>query len=217
MGSRKLRSRPAVMVSLGVHAAAIALLFVGGMRGRVPTIVPAKRCCVSMLETSGGSHRLTLPSFELPNTSQSRHPEHVEETPPKLPDPTRPVHPAKAAPSAPPVESAGTGTGTAASGGGSDAQNATPAYPIFSPKPPVADRALLPASEQHIVVDVSVSEQGEVVGLSLVKGMGNALDQVVLDTVKTWRFHPATVNGNPVASEAELIFPFNPSYPVTRS
>jgi protein TonB len=55
-----------------------------------------------------------------------------------------------------------------------------------------------------------------VTGETLVKGMGNALDQIVLDTVKTWRFHPATVNGNPVASEAELIFPFNLSYPVAR-
>ena len=46
--------------------------------------------------------------------------------------------------------------------------------------------------------------------------MGSALDQIVLDTVRTWKFHPATVNGNPVASEAELIFPFNAQYPVTR-
>jgi outer membrane biosynthesis protein TonB len=37
----------------------------------------------------------------------------------------------------------------------------------------------------------------------------------VLDTVKSWRFHPATINGNPVATEAELIFPFNLSYPTT--
>jgi outer membrane biosynthesis protein TonB len=45
--------------------------------------------------------------------------------------------------------------------------------------------------------------------------MGTPLDQIVLDTVKTWKFHPATVNGNPIASEAELIFPFNRSYPVS--
>ena len=27
----------------------------------------------------------------------------------------------------------------------------------------------------------------------------------VLETVKTWRFQPATINGKPVATEAELI------------
>jgi outer membrane biosynthesis protein TonB len=50
-----------------------------------------------------------------------------------------------------------------------------------------------------------------------VKGIGNKLDQIVLDTVKTWRFQPATVNGKPVPSQDELIFPFNPSYPLSDS
>jgi len=36
----------------------------------------------------------------------------------------------------------------------------------------------------------------------------------VLDIVKTWHFQPATVNGKPIASQAELIFPFNRSYPI---
>jgi len=56
-----------------------------------------------------------------------------------------------------------------------------------------------------------------VVSETLVKGMGNRLDQIVLDIARTWRFQPATVNGKPVASEAELIFPFNASYPITES
>ena len=100
---------------------------------------------------------------------------------------------------------------------GSDAQDADPAFPVFSPKPPVTDRALLPSSQREIVVDVNLNAAGDVIGVNLVKGMGSSLDQIVLETVKTWRFHPATVNGNPVASEAELIFPFNPSYPITPS
>jgi outer membrane biosynthesis protein TonB len=47
--------------------------------------------------------------------------------------------------------------------------------------------------------------------------MGNKLDQIVLDTVKTWRFQPALENGKAVPTQAELIFPFNPSYPITVS
>jgi TonB family protein len=101
-----------------------------------------------------------------------------------------------------------------AAGNGADQQNADPAFPVFSPKPPVTDRSLLPSSNQEVVVDVKVSATGDVLEATLVKGIGNALDQIVLDTVKTWRFHPATVNGNPVATEAELIFPFNLSYPI---
>jgi TonB family protein len=104
-----------------------------------------------------------------------------------------------------------------AAGNGADQQNADPAFPVFSPRPTVADRGLLPASNQEVVVDVKVSATGDVLEATLVKGLGNALDQLVLETVKTWRFHPATVNGSPVATEAELIFPFNRSYPTTPS
>jgi hypothetical protein len=31
--------------------------------------------------------------------------------------------------------------------------------------------------------------------------------------VKAWRFHPATLNGNNVASVEQLVFPFNRDYP----
>ena len=216
METRTRRRQSGVLVSVGVHAAALSLLLVGGADMRVRTVPPAKAGYLAMLEIAGGAHRVSIPSFEMPNTSKAEKAEHVKDPQPKLMDPARAAHKEKETPSSLPQESAGKGTGTAASGDGADAQNATPAFPVFSPKPPVADRALLPAAEQHIVVDVNVNEAGEVTGETLVKGMGNALDQIVLDTVKTWRFHPATVNGNPVASEAELIFPFNLSYPVTR-
>jgi len=102
---------------------------------------------------------------------------------------------------------------SSAAGNGADQQNADPAFPVFSPCPPVADRSLLPSSNRQVIVDVKVSETGEVLAATLVQGIGNGLDQIVLNTVKTWRFHPATINGNPVATEAELIFPFNESYP----
>jgi len=97
-------------------------------------------------------------------------------------------------------------------GNGPDTQSADPAFPVFSPRPAVADRSLLPSSERQVIVDVKVSAAGDVLQATVVQGLGNALDQLVLDTVKTWRFHPATVNGSPVATEAELVFPFSPRY-----
>jgi protein TonB len=106
---------------------------------------------------------------------------------------------------------------TRVAGSGADQQNADPAFPVFSPHPPVSDRSLLPHSNQEVVVDVKVSAAGDVLEATLVKGIGNGLDQIVLDTVKSWRFHPATINGNPVATEAELVFPFNLNYPMAPS
>lgn len=88
-------------------------------------------------------------------------------------------------------------------------EDITPAFPIFSPSPHVADRSLLPAINRNVVVDVNVSAQGEVLDEKLVQGLGNSLDQVILDTVKSWKFHPANSNGNAVASMAELIFPLS--------
>jgi TonB family protein len=102
-------------------------------------------------------------------------------------------------------------------GNGVDSQSADPAFPVFSPRPPVIDRSLLPTDSQQVIVDVKVSAAGDVLEATLVKGIGNALDQLVLTTVKTWRFHPATVNGSPVPTEDELIFPFDQSYPIAES
>ncbi|HTW60350.1 MAG TPA: TonB family protein [Terracidiphilus sp.] len=94
-------------------------------------------------------------------------------------------------------------------GNGADAASADPAYPIFSPRPEVTDRSLLPSTDRQVIVDVKVSAKGDVLEASLVQGIGNALDSLVLATVKTWRFHPAMINGSPVPTEAELIFPFS--------
>jgi TonB family protein len=126
-------------------------------------------------------------------------------------------HPKVSGGGAPKTPHTGDGTNQALRGNGSDAEDARPAFPIFSPHPPVTDRSLLPAIEKKVVVDVKLDALGQVVSETLVTGIGNKLDQIVLDIAKTWRFQPATINGKPVPSEAELIFPFNRSYPMADS
>jgi protein TonB len=216
MPSRQQRSQSSVIFSLAAHALVFAvLLFVSHRSYRVVAQSGSKDVFAG-IQVAGGSHATRL---VLPRALQTVEARKTAKEPPEAKKPAAPLH------RVPPVKSAGgtaadahqtsQGSGNAANGNGSDAQNADPAFPIFSPRPPVNDRKLLPDSQREIVVDVNVNAAGDVVGASLVKSMGNALDQIVLETVKTWRFHPATVNGNPVASQAELIFPFNPSYPIT--
>jgi len=218
-GTIKPRSRSAVLVSVIAHGLLLALALVAATRARVHLAPTASRGVFTGIEIAGGTHatRLLLPRALV--TVEARKP---AKDPPPIRKVTAPMHPPLPTP---PQKSAGgsaadahhdsQGAGDAAKGEGMDAENADPAFPIFSPRPPVTDRGLLPGSQREIVVDVNLNAAGDVVGASLVKGMGNNLDQIVLDTVKTWRFHPATVNGNPVASQAELIFPFNSSYPIT--
>jgi TonB family protein len=100
----------------------------------------------------------------------------------------------------------------ASDGLGTSSQDITPAFPVFSPSPHLADRSLLPPSTKSVVVDVNVSAQGEVSDEKLVQGLGNNVDQIILDTVKTWKFHPASSDGNAVASVAELVFPLSPKW-----
>lgn len=108
---------------------------------------------------------------------------------------------------------AGSSTSASQSSGiGNGSEDATPAFPVYSPSPHIADRSLLPATNENVVVDVNVSALGEVLDEKLIHGLGNSLDKTILDTVKSWKFHPATVDGNAVASVAELVFPLSPKW-----
>jgi protein TonB len=210
-----------ILLSVACHGALFAcLLLLGvasGSRFLQPASQPVAFVHISQIEIAGASHAIRL---TLPPDAAAAH----TKTPAPNTDPSKktilPVpkdHPQKSGGGAPPTPHIDNGSGQSAAGNGPDDENATPAFPVFSPRPPVADRALLPASEKKIVVDVNVDALGGVVSETLVTGLGNKLDQIVLETVKSWRFHPATVNGKPVATQAELVFPFNPQYPIADS
>lgn len=207
----------ALIVSLALHGSFFVVVFLFGTRATIRIVEPVKTQVVTQLALAGGTHaiRLALPASQFaahthepaPNTDSAKKTEIPMQVPALKKSgggsTKNPHH--------------GDGSSTALTGNGSDAQDIHPAFPVYSPHPPVSDRALLPSSEQKIVVDVRVDAVGQVIGESLVKGLGNGLDKIVLETVKTWRFQPATINGKPVATEAELIFPFNLDYPITVS
>jgi hypothetical protein len=209
------RRASSVLLSAAMHGSVLALVMGHVARSRM--VVPTDFQKMALVETAGGSHAV---KFNLPPMDQAAK----IHDPDNLPDVTRktivPVaerHPKAAGGGAPINPHKGDGSGLALMGNGSDGEDARPAFPVFSPHPPVRDRSLLPASEKKIVVDVKLDAQGVVLSETLVQGMGNRLDKIVLDIALTWRFQPATVNGKPVPSEAELIFPFNASYPITES
>ena len=190
-------------VSAALHVLITSVVLMVEHRRQAQTVVEQRptKFYPAMLLYAGGVKTKWTPA----PPGRKKHPQVVKQTTSDLAMNRDPA-PAAGAPVSAPE--------SAAAGNGADQQNADPAFPVFSPRPPVADRSLLPNSNEEVVVDVKVSAAGDVLEATLVKGVGNALDQLVLDTVKTWRFHPATVNGNPVATEAELIFPFDRSYPI---
>jgi TonB family protein len=210
-----------ILLSLTLHGALFACLLLVGIASGAHFLRPANQSIafvsVGQVEVAGAAHAIRVPLPPDPMPSHTRHPDPNTDPSRKTILPVPKDLPQKSGGGTPPSPKASNGAGQAAKGNGPDAEDAMPAFPVFSPKPPVTDRALLPSSEKKIVVDVNVDELGEVVSETLVTGLGNKLDQIVLETVKSWRFHPATVNGKAVPTQAELIFPFNPQYPIMDS
>jgi protein TonB len=195
----------------------VAFLLAGATRTSLIVPKSTTLCCVAALQVAGGSQAARLPLPEAPAASHSIKRSPIQEPVTRPASPPRERRPARASgTNAAAARPSDLGTNSDA-GNGSDAQNTTPAFPVFYPNPAVHDRSLLPASERQVIVDVQLTAGGEVVGENLVKGIGNALDRMAIDVVKTWRFQPATVNGKPVASEAEVVFSFSQRYPIADS
>ena len=207
----------AVVISLGLHGAFFAFVFLFGTRVTIRIVEPVKPQLVARVSNSGASHaiRITLPVSRF--ASHTPTPDSYADASKKTILPMDIPALKKSGGGSPKAPYHGDGSGGAVFGNGSEAEDVRPAFPVFSPHPPVTDRSLLPTSEQKVVVDVVVDALGQVVSAKLVKGSGTKLDQIVMETVKTWRFQPATVNGKAVPTEAELIFPFNQDYPIAIS
>lgn len=204
-----------VLLSFALHAGILALALFGGTLAGSRVVTPTSFRVISLSETAGGSHAVKFLLPPMDTSARIHDPDHAPDVVKKTVVPVEHTHPKVSGGGAPKTPHAGDGSGQALTGNGSDAEDVHPGFPIFSPHPPVHDRALLPANEQKVVVDVKVDAQGQVVSETLVKSVSANLDKLCLDIVWTWRFQPATVNGKPIPSEAELIFPFTPSYPIS--
>lgn len=196
-----------ILFSIAGHAACLALVVVALHIHRAQPVVLQQRCCsTALLWTGPAQSGVAKPAPAVRVRRHARLPvpqpaPHTSPSPVRAPQASS----SQAAVAAQqPDSTLGTGAGN---------EDAEPAFPVYFPQPGLADRSLLPATEQKIIVNVDISAQGEVTDETLVQGLGNSLDQSVLTVVKSWRFHPATLNGAPVASVQELVFPFSRNTP----
>ena len=79
------------------------------------------------------------------------------------------------------------------------------ALPQFNPRPQPDLSSLPHGTSGNVVVDVVIDTEGRVAQTTLVKGLGTPIDELVLQTVHTWVFTPATRNGQVIASEQEIL------------
>ncbi|MBS1804237.1 MAG: energy transducer TonB [Acidobacteria bacterium] len=206
-----------LVVSLLLHGAFFVCVAVFGVRAPIVIVKSVRPQRVAELAMAGGSHRIRI---VLPTDQMSAHvkdPDEHAESSKKTIIPLPVPEQLKSGGGSTKDPHHGDGTGKAMRGNGPDAVNMTPAFPVYSPHPPIHDRALLPQTAEKIVIDVDLDDTGVVIKETLVKGLGNQLDAMVLGIVKTWKFQPAKIDGKPVASQAEVVFPLDRNYPVADS
>jgi protein TonB len=73
-----------------------------------------------------------------------------------------------------------------------------------TPKPDLS--SLPPGTKGDVIIDIVIDTNGKISDLKMTSGLGHGVDEVVIATVQQWTFHPATKNGQPIASEQELHF-----------
>lgn len=80
-----------------------------------------------------------------------------------------------------------------------------PALPVVFPDPQVS----LPSGLQgDVVVEVTIDDRGNVIATKLLQGIDHSIDDTIIATLQTWRFHPATLDGQPIPSQHDVHFHF---------
>ena len=85
------------------------------------------------------------------------------------------------------------------------------AVPISSPRPSYTPEAENSGIEGKVKIELKVNEQGDVEEAKVLQGLGYGLDEAAMQTVKRWRFRPATLCGKPVAASFVLFVLFSGS------
>ncbi len=80
------------------------------------------------------------------------------------------------------------------------------AYPERIAMPPVPPQA---SQSAVVLLEVEVGKDGDVASADVV-GSSDGFDGIALDTIRSWKFAPATRNGATVAARAYVLFAFRP-------
>jgi TonB family protein len=80
-----------------------------------------------------------------------------------------------------------------------------PALPVTTVDPTVYPWEL-PDFEGNVVVEITIDERGEIVRKTVLRSMGEKLDERFLIALDKWHFQPATRNGVAIVSKQDAIF-----------
>ncbi len=188
--------------SVVLHAALLVVLFRSSHAVRVRAFLPG---------TPQGAH---IDLSYLPGGAPPSEPRSVRKQAPavakesRLPLPPRLTPPMPA--SASDISTSSTAAATTSANDTIGSENIQIALTTYSPSPK-PDLSRLPHGTQgEVVLDVTIDPTGQVADLQILATLGYGIDGAVAQTVRTWKFSPATRDGVPVASVQELHFHYGP-------
>ena len=196
----------ALVFSFALHAAIIGWLC------RQPEPLLIQRAAVMAGENGsslGVVYLPTDPSLRLPVNEESRNLKYAaarkrvrkpRHTAPNQTD----EHPTEAKVQAPAM---GSRNGDSAVGS-LTGWGARPALPVSFPDPHVHASELPPGVVGDVIVEVTIDAAGNITSKKVLQSIGYGVDEKVLAVLENWRFHPATINGLPVASRQDVHFHF---------
>ncbi|HTS04345.1 MAG TPA: TonB family protein [Candidatus Eisenbacteria bacterium] len=80
--------------------------------------------------------------------------------------------------------------------------NVQPPEALTTPNPPITSNA----DNRNVKVSFIIGTDGRVHSPLILESAGIAGDRRVLQTVRTWRYRPATCNGVPTETEGKIVF-----------
>jgi protein TonB len=195
-GNVSSANRRGVVASVVVHA--VALLAVAGVLHRSVKIEPYR-----LPGTREGLQFLTFYSPGSTKLAQS-------DVAAKAVDKQKPRSIVRSAVTAPMLDAAATpsaerGVASAGQSGLGDG-NITIALQKYFPYPTPSLSTLAHGTAGDVILDAVIDEHGKIAELTLLQGLGPAIDDEVIQTVNQWIYVPAMKNGVPVASVQELHF-----------
>ncbi len=81
--------------------------------------------------------------------------------------------------------------------------------PIYSPEPNFSDEARKAKQQGIVTLMLVVGKDGNPYDIRVRQSLGMGLDEKAIEAVSHWRFKPATLNGQPVATQIEVEVDFH--------
>jgi TonB family protein len=83
-----------------------------------------------------------------------------------------------------------------------------PPAPIHTPEPDYSEIARRKRVQGTLMLNVLVDKTGQIVRIRIQRPLGMGLDEQAVNALKTWRFKPATRNGEPIPVEMNIEISF---------